>query len=860
MSPIFSSLCGRLILLVLLALLPALGLILSSGLEQRREAALNAQADALQLVRHVAVEQERMLHGAEQLLAVLAQLSDIRDLHDQAVLSEFLARVLHHNPLYTNISVIKPDGRVFASALPVKSPVNLADLPWFLTAKKAGRFTIGEYQIGRISGKAGVPLLYPVTDATGQVQALVYAPLDLTWLSSLAIAIKLPAGATLAIVDRRGTFLVRHPDSEKFVGKTIPDMEQVEKILAKGEGNLEARGIDGNTRVYAFTPLKGMPEGLFIRVGLLRQDVFARANQVLARNLISLAAVLVLALLAAWWLGSLLIMRGINVLVKATREVAGGDLEARTGLEGGAGEIHQLARSFDSMVEAMQQREAELNKTNQFLENIFDESADCIGIVDDKGKFVRWNKAGLELFGYTLEEIRGKSCFDMYPDKNSLELMLAQLRRDGFVRNFEITMKRKTGTVAPFALSIQLLFDGHNRLFGSICVARDLSETKKTLMEFQVMNLNMRGEIDERLQVQATLQDTLQKLKITVDEVEERNQQITLLNELGDLLQACLTREEAYNGIRHYAARLFPKFAGRLFLLNPRKSLILEAVAMWGELQGSEQVFTADECWGIRRSAVHLVKGASGLQCRHVPLELQHDYMCVPLMAQGELLGLLFVQALPTPIAALPAESVDNLPEPVQHLAVTAAKQVSLALANLNLRESLHMQAISDPLTGLYNRLHMKESFEREVYRAKRREAPIGVVMVDLDHFKRINDNFGHEAGDMLLVSLAALLKKNIRPEDIPCRYGGEEFLLIMPEASVEITRQRAEIIRDLISQMEVKHLGHSLGTITASLGVAGYPEHGESVDEVIRAADAALYRAKEAGRNRVELGRPNGR
>ncbi len=777
--------------------MPALGLILYSGLEQRREAALNAQADALRLVRHVAAEQERMLHGAEQLLAVLAQLSDLRDLHDHAALSEFLARVLRHNPLYANIAVVKPDGSLFASALPVKGLVNYADRPWFLKVKKAGRFTIGEYQIGPISGKAEIPLVYPVTNATRQEQALVYAALDLTWLSSLATAIKLPAGATLAIVDRRGAFLVRHPDSEKFVGKTMPDMEQAEKILAQAEGNLEARGIDGNIRVYAFTPLKGMPEGLFMRVGLLRQDVFARANQVLARNLISLAAVLVLALLAAWCFGSLLIMRGINVLVKTTREVAGGDLAARTGLETGAGEIHQLARSFDNMVETLQQREAELNQTNQFLENIFDESADCIGIVDDKGKFVRWNKAGLELYGYTLEEIRGKSSFDLYPDKNSLELLLVQLRRDGFVRNFEITMKCKDGTVAPFALSIRLLFDGHNRPFGSICVARDLSETKKTLMEFQTMNLNLREEINERVQVQAALQDTLQKLKITVDEVEERNQQITLLNELGDQLQACLTREEAYNGIGHYAARLFPKLSGMLLLLNPGKSLILEAVATWGELQGSEQVFTADECWGIRRGAVHLVKGASGLQCRHVPPELQHDYLCVPMMAQGELLGLLFMQALPTPIAALPAESVDNLPEPVQHLAVTVAKQVSLALANLNLRESLHMQAILDPLTGLFNRRYMEESFEREVYRAKRRETPIGVIMVDLDHFKRINDNFGHEAGDMLLVSLAGLLKKNVRREDIPCRFGGEEFLLIMPEASSEITRQRAEIIRD---------------------------------------------------------------
>jgi diguanylate cyclase (GGDEF)-like protein/PAS domain S-box-containing protein len=854
MSRFFSSLRFRLILLVFLASLPAFGLILYSGLEQRHAAVLDAQGDALRLVRHVAMDQERMIHGAEELLGVLAQLPAVRDLPNPAAVSELLARVLRENPLYANIAVLKADGSVAASALPLKEAVSYTDRPWFHRAKQTRQFTIGEYQIGRISGKAEVPLVYPVADATGKnAGVMLYAALDLSWLSSLAAAIKLPAGATLAIVDQRGTFLVRHPNPEKFIGKTMPDMNQVEKILAAGEGTLRALGIDGNFRLYGIAALKGMPAGLFMRVGLLETDILAQAHKVLVRNLVSLTAVLLLALLAAWWLGNLLIMRGVNVLLATAAKVAAGDLEARSGLGAGSGEIHRLARTFDGMVEALQQREAELEKTNQFLENIFDESADSIGIVDETGKFIRWNKAGLADYGYTLAEIRGRSAFDMYPDKDALKEMLTKLRRDGFVRNYEINMQRKDGTVAPFALSIRLLVDANGKNFGSVCVARDLSEIKKTLTEFQNMNLQLKGEISERQQVEVALQDTLGKLKATVSEVNERNQQITLLNELGDLLQACLTREEAYNGITQYAIRLFPGLAGMLCLLNPRKSMILEPVAVWGDGLNSEQVFTADECWGIRKGAVHVMKGTSGLQCKHVPPTSQHDYLCVPMMAQGESLGLLFLQATGSPSESLPVP-VDYLPEPVQILAVTVAKQVAMALANLNLRESLHKQAIVDPLTGLFNRRYMEESFEREIFRAKRREAPIGVIMVDLDHFKRINDNFGHEAGDLMLVSLAGLLKKNIRREDIPCRFGGEEFLLIMPETSLDITRQRAEMLRELISAMEVKHLGLSLGKVTASFGVACYPNNGASVEEVVRAADAALYRAKEGGRNRVEL------
>ena len=181
---------------------------------------------------------------------------------------------------------------------------------------------------------------------------------------------------------------------------------------------------------------------------------------------------------------------------------------------------------------------------------------------------------------------------------------------------------------------------------------------------------------------------------------------------------------------------------------------------------------------------------------------------------------------------------------------MTVAEDMALALANLRLRETLRSQAIRDPLTGLFNRRYLEETMERELNRVKRQGISLGVIMMDLDHFKEYNDTFGHSAGDELLSALGILLKSQIRGEDIACRYGGEEFLLILPGASLEVALERAESLRQAVKEMHQHHQG--LKPTTLSLGVAVYPDHGDTGLQLIQAADAALYRAKQAGRDRV--------
>jgi diguanylate cyclase (GGDEF)-like protein len=181
---------------------------------------------------------------------------------------------------------------------------------------------------------------------------------------------------------------------------------------------------------------------------------------------------------------------------------------------------------------------------------------------------------------------------------------------------------------------------------------------------------------------------------------------------------------------------------------------------------------------------------------------------------------------------------------------MTVAEDMALALSNLRLRETLRSQAIRDPLTGLFNRRYLEETMDRELSRVKRQRGSLGVIMMDLDHFKEYNDTFGHSGGDELLSALGTLIKGQIRGEDIACRYGGEEFLLILPGASLEVALERAEILRQAVKEMHLRYQG--LKPTTLSLGVAVYPDHGDTGLEIIKAADAALYRAKQAGRDRV--------
>jgi diguanylate cyclase (GGDEF)-like protein/PAS domain S-box-containing protein len=183
---------------------------------------------------------------------------------------------------------------------------------------------------------------------------------------------------------------------------------------------------------------------------------------------------------------------------------------------------------------------------------------------------------------------------------------------------------------------------------------------------------------------------------------------------------------------------------------------------------------------------------------------------------------------------------------------ITERKQAQDAL--LESQELLREQSVRDHLTGLFNRRYMEETLERELLRASRKQLSLGIIMLDVDNLKRYNDTYGHAAGDAILRELGELLLKNIRGEDVPSRYGGDEFIIVLPDASREVTQERAELLRQNAHHIPIPFEGQQLDTPTLSIGVAVFPEHGSTSAAVLKAADDALYRAKSEGRDRVVM------
>jgi len=321
----------------------------------RRLAAADVKEEALRLARIAASDQEDTIKDTRQLLFALAQLPEVRSADPTACSALF--ELLNQYPQYALLGVIARNGHLFCSTHPISDPVNLADRNYFQRVLQTHDFAIGDFLCDHISGKAALDFGYPVFGEAGQVQVVVFASLDLTWLNQLAAEAQLPEGSTFTVIDRNGTVLVRYPDPGMWVGQSVPEAPIVETILIQqGEGTSEAYGVDGIPRLFAFTPLSGVPGGedVYVSIGIPTAVAFADANRVLVRHLAGLGLVTVLALAAAWFGGNLFILRWVNMLVSATKRLSAGDLSVRTGLSYGQGELSQLAHAFDEMAESLE--------------------------------------------------------------------------------------------------------------------------------------------------------------------------------------------------------------------------------------------------------------------------------------------------------------------------------------------------------------------------------------------------------------------------------------------------------------------------------------------------------------------------
>jgi diguanylate cyclase (GGDEF)-like protein len=693
----FSSLRYRLLLLVLLAVLPALALILSTAWEQRRQSTAGALDSALRLARVAASDHERLIESTRSLLIGLAQLSSVQ-MHNSKACNALFAEVQRRFPLYVNIGATRPDGHVFCAAH-TKRVLDLANQPWFERALSAQEFAVSGYVQDARGGRPILTLAYPAIDSAGSVWAVVFAELDLSWITPMAEKAKLPAGTIFNVVDANGLVLARYPDPDRWIGRSVSNWQTFQAIKRQAdEGTLEGEGLEGTPRLFAFARLfhpRRSEATEYVIVGIPRSAALADADRLLLRNLRWTGLVIVLMLIAATIVSDLFILRRLNGVVRAARRLTEGDLNARAVVRGND-EVGTMARTFNAMAERLHVR-------------------------------VREGEALTQALGRRVNELG-------------------------------------------------------------------------------------------------------------------------LLNQMGEMFQTCVSLDEAYDVIGRLAPQLFPTEAGAVFALSTKLNTA-EAVAAWGA-HPLGRSFPADECWALRNGRTYVVDDStSGVLCKHLPRPAPAAYLCTPLHAEGSLLGVLYVSS-----ETRDQTSAEYLQHVTKGLAEAVAAQLGLALANVQLRETLRSQSIRDPLTGLFNRRYMEETLERETHRARRASGPTSVLMVDIDGFKQQNDAFGHDAGDAILRELAALLQRNLRKEDVACRYGGEEFVLVLPDAALEHAARRAEQLRLAVKQMRVPHHELSLGPITVSIGVSAFPEHGADAQALLRAADAALYVSKRQGKDRVTV------
>jgi diguanylate cyclase (GGDEF)-like protein len=518
---------------VVLSAVPALALMVYGALEQRYVAEAHAREDLQRYARLAAKQQEQTLEGARQLLFALSGVAPALTRDRQACHEYFRGLMLASHGLYHSMGVHLASGDLYCNAVTWSDGVNVSNRYYFRLAADSGKFSVGGYQPARATVKEGIDFGQPVLDAGKKVLGVVFAGLDLKRINELAGATPQPPGAVVTILDRDGVVLAQHPAQAARIGDRGSNPRLNQAVFAAKSGVLETTDASGVPRLYAFESVGENPDGsipLRVVVGINQRVIYAEAHKAFIKTVGGLVVVTTLLLLGGWYGAEILVLRNLRKLLDVARRVHAGDLTARTGLPGGREEISRLGEAFDQMAQALQDRDAELQKA---------------------------------------------------------------------------------------------------------------------------------------------------------------------------------------------------------------------------------------------------------------------------------------------------------------------------------LRESREL-AITDPLTGLHNRRYLWELLGRELLKARRTGTPVAAILADIDHFKRFNDTWGHEAGDLVLKRVADVIREHVRGSDIGCRYGGEELAVILPETTLEVAVERAERIRRGIAAVRLDYGGRPLDAVTSSFGVAIFPQHASDAEALLRAADEALYEAKKAGRNRV--------
>ncbi len=580
----FSSLRSRLILLVLLAMVPALGLELYTASEQRRLEIKQVQSETKVLTQLAASDQEQLIEGVRQLLIAMAQLPQVRN-QDPVACNQLMADLQTQYSFYTTLGVTNNAGEVTCQAS-LSPEVGSTDQTYYQRALRNKNFSVGSYQKGRGQGKALLYFGYPVFDQRQPNGRVVFVGLDLLKLNQRLAQAQLPKGAILTLFDRNGRILARSQDPQQWVGKLLPEAALVKTALSEQEGTAELPGLDGATRLYAFENLESAVEtGLYLSIGIPKTTVFAGPNRILAESLAGLGIVSAIALAAAWFGSNLLVLRRVRRLLDATGQLSTGDLTARTQSSHSQGELGQLSRAFDEMAAALQQRQIEasqaeetLRESEARLQAILDNAPAVIFLKDLQGRYTLVNHQFEQLFQLSQQEVQGKTDPEIFPEETAAALQANdhQVLTTGMAQEVEESVLQA------------------DRLHTYLCVKFPLFDA----VGLPYAICGIATDITDRKQAEAALHNAKQALETQVAartvELSHTNQQ----------LQTKLTerrRAQRHLATQHAITRLLAEF-DTLSEITPR---ILQTISEgldwdWGEhwdLDASANLLRCAQIW-----------------------------------------------------------------------------------------------------------------------------------------------------------------------------------------------------------------------------------------------------------------------
>ena len=579
------------------------------------------------------------------------------------------------------------------------------------------------------------------------------------------------------------------------------------------------------------------------------EEFYAPLKAITLSTLSTVLLIFVLIILITWRI-SASITKPLQVIMQRFAHGAEGKFDSRLDLENG-GEVGQLARYYNTFMDRLEASSNQLRNSEENYRKLFENAAEGIFRADGDGRFISVNPATAEMLGFPdpselldngaeLGRLLFKS---RVSDRDGLDI----LHRRGKIEGFETPYYTEDGTERWFAINARLARDSKGDIQHIEGFMSDITDRKLHEEQQQKTQAELERRVEERT---AELSNWVQELERSNDEGEH-------LREMGQMLQSCRTEAETIPVIKTYLQRFFPDDHVSLFQTDKLDREQFKVTVQTGNGHSRNNLtLYRDDCWALRQGKTHTVFGHEpDMSCPHFSLKNnQNEFgsICIPLIAQEELTGLLSIECLqPYDDGEQAAQMNPPRLSRKNRLAVTIAEHLALALANLRLRETLHLQSIQDPLTGLFNRRYFDQFISREASRMKRLATTHGIIMADLDMFKIINDSFGHEAGDEVLKVFSSLLLANIREGDVACRLGGEEFLLVLMDVSIEDATGKAQELCDAVRALDVIYEGHHI-SFTVSMGVGGWPMHGESIETVLQIADTALYSAKKQGRDKV--------